>query len=91
MLDISRNKVPTMGQLKEAVDAFEMLKINHLQLYTEHTFAYAGHEEVWRDASPIEHASGTKVTIAADGTLTFEAKKVEFKGDLSVEGNVEIK
>ncbi len=28
-------------------------KINHLQLYIEHTFAYAGHEEVWRDASPM--------------------------------------
>ncbi|HYE02939.1 MAG TPA: family 20 glycosylhydrolase, partial [Phycisphaerales bacterium] len=29
------------------------LKLNHLQLYTEHAFAYAGHEEVWRHASPL--------------------------------------
>ncbi len=53
MLDISRDKVPTMAQLKEAVDQFEMLMINHLQLYTEHTFAYTGHEDVWQHASPM--------------------------------------
>jgi hypothetical protein len=29
------------------------LKINQFQLYTEHTFAYRGHEEVWHDASPM--------------------------------------
>ncbi|HAT10803.1 MAG TPA: hypothetical protein DCS97_09485, partial [Planctomycetes bacterium] len=28
-------------------------KMNHLQLYMEHTFAYAGHEDAWRSASPI--------------------------------------
>jgi hypothetical protein len=27
-------------------------KLNQLQLYTEHTFAYVGHDEVWRDADP---------------------------------------
>src|SRR5690606_20575826 len=26
---------------------------NHLELYVEHTFAYADHEVVWRDASPL--------------------------------------
>jgi hypothetical protein len=29
------------------------LKLNQLQLYTEHTFAYRGHEAVWRGASPL--------------------------------------
>jgi hypothetical protein len=53
MLDISRDKVPTMTSLRLAIDALAALKLNHLQLYTEHTLAYAGHEEVWRDASPI--------------------------------------
>jgi hypothetical protein len=53
MLDISRNKVPTMDTLLALVDQLTAWKINHLQLYTEHTFAYAGHEEVWRDASPM--------------------------------------
>jgi hexosaminidase len=53
LLDISRDKVPTMPTLFQIVDWLAELKINQLQLYTEHTFAYAGHEEVWRDASPM--------------------------------------
>jgi hexosaminidase len=53
MLDISRDRVPTMTHLFATVDQLASWKINHLQLYTEHTFAYAGHEEVWRDASPM--------------------------------------
>ncbi len=53
MLDVSRDKVPTMESLRAAIDLFAHLKINHLQLYTEHTFAYAGHDAVWRDSSLI--------------------------------------
>lgn len=53
MLDISRNKVPTMASLFALVDQLAAWRINHLQLYTEHTFAYTGHEEVWQDASPM--------------------------------------
>jgi hypothetical protein len=53
MLDISRDKVPTMETLFALVDRLASWKVNQLQLYTEHTFAYAGHEEAWRDASPI--------------------------------------
>ena len=53
MLDISRDKVPTMDTLMELVDLLASLKINQLQLYMEHTFAYTGHETVWREASPL--------------------------------------
>ncbi|MFN7021328.1 MAG: beta-N-acetylhexosaminidase [Phycisphaerales bacterium] len=53
MLDVSRNKVPTLAQLRQTVDLLASLKFNHLQLYTEHAFAYKGHEEVWHDASPL--------------------------------------
>lgn len=53
MLDISRDRVPTMAHLFEIVELLASWKINHLQLYTEHTFAYVGHDEVWRDASPM--------------------------------------
>ena len=53
MIDISRDKVPTMATLKQTVDLLASMKINRLQLYTEHTFAYAGHEAVWQDASPM--------------------------------------
>ncbi len=53
MLDISRDKVPTMPTLRRLVDMMAGLKLNELQLYTEHTFAYWQHREVWADASPM--------------------------------------
>jgi hexosaminidase len=53
MLDISRDRVPTMATLFQLVDRLAAWKMNHLQLYIEHTFAYAGHEDAWRTASPM--------------------------------------
>jgi hexosaminidase len=53
MLDISRDKVPTMGTLFGVIDLLAELKVNQLQLYVEHTFAYANHRDVWKDASPL--------------------------------------
>jgi len=53
MLDISRDKVPTMATLFALVDKFAELKINQLQLYTEHTFAYRNHPAAWVNASPM--------------------------------------
>jgi hypothetical protein len=53
MLDISRDKVPTLDTLFRLVDALSGFKVNQFQLYTEHTFAYRDHAEVWRDASPM--------------------------------------
>ncbi|MFQ5350171.1 MAG: beta-N-acetylhexosaminidase, partial [Thermoanaerobaculia bacterium] len=53
LLDISRNRVPTVDHLLRLVDTMASLKLNQLQLYIEHTFAYPGHEIVWRDASPL--------------------------------------
>jgi hexosaminidase len=52
MLDVSRDRVPTMQTLRDLVDRVAGWKVNQLQLYMEHTFAYAGHEDVWRDADP---------------------------------------
>jgi len=53
MLDISRCEVPTMPTLFSVVELLAEWKINQLQLYTEHTFAYRGHEQVWQNASPM--------------------------------------
>lgn len=53
MLDISRNRVPTMAWLKTLIDALALLRYNELQLYTEHTFAYQNHPSVWQHASPM--------------------------------------
>ncbi len=56
MLDISRDKVPTMATLRALIDRLAEWKVNHLELYAEHTFAYRDHEVVWRDASPLTAA-----------------------------------
>jgi hypothetical protein len=53
MLDISRDKVPSMQTLYALVDMLTSFKINQLQLYTEHTFAYRNYPEVWAEASPL--------------------------------------
>jgi hypothetical protein len=53
MLDVSRDRVPTMDTLVKLVDRLASWKINQLQLYMEHTFAYAGHEDVWSHADPF--------------------------------------
>jgi len=53
MLDVSRDKVPSMETLLALVDLLGAWKVNQLQLYVEHTFAYRGHEVVWRHASPL--------------------------------------
>lgn len=52
-LDVSRNRIPTMPELKRLVERLASLKFNQLQLYFEHAFAYAGHETVWQDFDPL--------------------------------------
>lgn len=53
MLDISRDRVPTLQTLQELIDRLAGWKINQFQLYMEHTFAYHAHPDVWREASPL--------------------------------------
>jgi len=55
MLDVSRCKVPTMATCKLLIDRLAGMRINQIQLYTEHTFAFSAHETVWHDASPFTH------------------------------------
>ncbi|MBZ0291331.1 MAG: family 20 glycosylhydrolase [Anaerolineae bacterium] len=53
MLDISRDKVPTLQTTLELVDRLASWKINQVQLYMEHTFAYQHHPLVWAENSPF--------------------------------------
>ncbi len=54
MLDVSRDKVPTMATLQAVIDRLASLKVNQVQLYSEHTFAYRHHPEVHAAASPFD-------------------------------------
>jgi hypothetical protein len=100
MLDVSRDKVPTMAHLRATIDLLASLKFNHLQLYTEHTFAYAGHEEVWKDWSPITPAelreldgycAARGIVLAANqncfGHLSSWLKKPNYQHLAEIEGN----
>lgn len=53
MLDVSRDRVPTRETLRSLVTALAIARYNQLELYTEHTFAYQEHAEVWGSFSPI--------------------------------------
>ncbi len=61
MLDISRDRVPTMRTLRLIVDLLARYRYNQFQLYTEHTFAYTNHPEVWEEADPLTAAEVRKL------------------------------
>ena len=48
MLDISRGRVPNLETLLDLAEHLADFKINELQLYTEHTFAYRNYKSVWQ-------------------------------------------
>jgi hypothetical protein len=51
--DITRGKVPTLKTLKELADRAAFYKINQLQLYVEHSFAFKNFSEIWADSDPL--------------------------------------
>lgn len=53
--DITRGKVPTITTLKKLVEKLAYYKINELQLYIEHSFAFRNIPELWLDKDPITH------------------------------------
>jgi hexosaminidase len=53
MLDVSRGKVPTLDTLKQVADCLSLFKMNVLQLYTEHTFAFPSHPHIGLGTDPL--------------------------------------
>lgn len=53
MLDVSRCRVPTLAELEALVATLAGWKINHLELYVEHTFAYRDHRLAWEGWDPL--------------------------------------
>ena len=58
MLDISRGRVPKLETLLDLAEHLADFKINELQLYTEHTFAYRRYQSVWRSWGAL---TGTEI------------------------------
>ena len=72
MLDISRGRVPKLETLLELAEHLADFKINELQLYTEHTFAYRKYKSVWQSWGALtgeEIRSSTRA--AANSALTL--------------------
>jgi hexosaminidase len=54
MVDIGRDKIPTMATLYRIVDLMADVKLNHLELYIEGSpFAYASYPFMWESETPI--------------------------------------
>jgi len=53
MHDVSRRKVPTLETLFGLVELLSSLKMNVLQLYTEHTFTYRRHPKIGANAGAM--------------------------------------
>lgn len=51
--DVTRGKVPTIATLKLLAEKCARYKINQLQLYIEHTFAFSFMPELWADKDPL--------------------------------------
>ncbi len=52
--DVCRGRVPKLESIFQQVDLLARHKINHYQLYIEHTFHFRGHGDIGKGASPLE-------------------------------------
>ncbi len=53
--DVTRGKVPKIETLLMLVDKMAYYKLNQLQLYIEHTFAFRQHADLWAGSDPLTH------------------------------------
>lgn len=51
--DLARGRVPHTERLEEMIRRLAAYKVNHLQLYIEHTFRFHAHPDIGRGASPL--------------------------------------
>ncbi|OPJ64586.1 beta-N-acetylhexosaminidase [Clostridium oryzae] len=51
--DVTRGKVPKLETLKRLADRLSFYKINQLQLYIEHSFAFKNMSEIWMNKDPL--------------------------------------
>lgn len=51
--DVTRGKVPTLETLLALADKCAHYKLNHLELYVEHTYAFRHHRDVWAGSDPL--------------------------------------
>lgn len=90
--DVARGRVPKIEALLELADQLARYKINHLQLYIEHTFAFRRHPRIGENASPLtaedilrldEHCAARGIelvpSLASFGHLATVLKHPEYR------------
>ena len=70
--DVTRGKVPTLKTLLALAETCAGHRLKHLELYIEHTYAFARHPEVWQGADPL----------TADEIRALDARCAELHIDL---------
>ena len=63
--DCTRGKIPTLETLFKLADKLAYYKLNQLQLYIEHTFAFARHSDMWSGADPLTASLNTSAIPSA--------------------------
>ncbi len=53
--DVTRGKVPKIETLLMLADKMAYYKLNQMQLYIEHTFAFRKHADIWAGSDPLTH------------------------------------
>ena len=66
MLDISRDRVPNLKTVYNLIEILSTLKINEMQLYTEHTFRYSQHPKVSKNSSAYDSKDIKKIENYCD-------------------------
>ncbi len=79
--DATRGRVPTLESMKHIADVLAYYKLNELQLYVEHTFAFEGFADMWGGSDPL----------TAEEILTLDAycrdRNIELVPSLSTFGH----
>jgi len=70
--DVTRGKVPRLKTLLALAETCASYKLNHLELYIEHTYAFKSYPEVWQGSDPL----------TADEILALDARCAELRIDL---------
>ena len=62
--DVTRGKIPTLDTLKELVDYLACMKVNSLQLYVEHSFAFREYADCVERTGCVNNRDTAPVDIA---------------------------
>ena len=76
---------PQPSLVLDLIRALGQLRVNQLQLYVEHTFAFAGHEEAWQEASPLTPAE-IRALDAAAGLRQSPDHRFQLREHVGVDG-----